>query len=94
MEALCRAAHQLKGVDKAFEAFADGVPEDDVLFQRYQALTRLRLSLVTQVSGLSTKLRLTAQSRYDAESAFAAVRRQRERPALKPWQDDESTRFS
>ena len=94
LEALCRAAHQLKGVDKAFEAFADGVPEDDVLFQRYQALTRLRLSLVTQVSGLSTKLRLTAQSRYDAESAFAAVRRQRERPALKPWQDDESTRFS
>jgi hypothetical protein len=88
LEALCRAQQQLRGLNRAFEAFAEGVPDDAVEFTRYQVLTRLRLALVTQTASLSTKLRLTSQSRYDAESAFAAVRRQRERPALKPWQDD------
>ena len=87
LEALCRAQHQLRGINQAFAAFAEGVPEDAERFQRYQALTRLRVTLVGQMAGLSTKLRLTSQARYDPESAFAAVRRQLERPALKPWQD-------
>jgi hypothetical protein len=87
LEALCRARKQLQDVNQAFAAFAEGVPEGGEHFQRYQALTRLRVTLVGQIGGLSTKLRLTSQARYDPESAFAAVRRQRERPALKPWQD-------
>jgi hypothetical protein len=95
LEALCRAQKQLQDVNQAFAAFAEGVPEDGERFQRYQALTRLRVTLVGQIGGLSTKLRLTSQARYDPESAFAAVRRQRERPALKPWQDpDEPGRLT
>jgi hypothetical protein len=95
LEALCRARKQYQDVNQAFAAFEDEVPEDGERFQRYQALTRLRTTLVTQMANLATKLRLTSQARYDPESAFAAVRRQRERPALKPWQDpDEPARLS
>ena len=94
LEALCRAQKQYQDVNRAFAAFAEGVPEDGERFQRYVALTRLRTTLTSQIGTISTKLRLTSQARYDPESAFAAVRRQHARPALKPWQDaDEPARL-
>jgi hypothetical protein len=88
LETLCRVTVQLHQINKQFARFGSELPRAAKQWQRYKELTALRGRLASQVSLLSTKLRLTPQSRINPLSAARRVTRHVDQPPLMPWHDD------
>jgi hypothetical protein len=85
---LCAVTVQLAGVNREFAKFEPGVPVRAARWKRYRELTRMRGQLANQIAMLSTKLRITPQSRIDPVKAGRRFGRHLEQPTVKPWQDD------
>jgi hypothetical protein len=88
VERLCVVQCQCRDLDQALKPHESAVPTDPEELARYKTVTALRVTLTAQLASLSTKLRITPHSRYDPESAHAAMRRHGEQVAEKaPWAD-------
>jgi hypothetical protein len=85
--ALCSVTVQLNDINEAMAAFGPGVPSEPMAWQRYRELTKMRLLVGGQLASLSTKLRLTNQSRSYPERAYTEAK-QRLAAEDCPWNDD------
>jgi hypothetical protein len=85
---LCAVTVQLEGVNREFAKFGSGLPQSAKRWKHYKDLTRMRGTLVGQITTMQTKLRLTPQSRIDPVRAGRRLAHHFEQPAVKPWQDD------
>jgi hypothetical protein len=85
---LCAVTVELERINREFARFGSGLPRTAKRWKQYKDLTRLRGTLVGQITTLQTKLRLTVQSRIDPVKAGRRVARHLERPTVQPWLDD------
>jgi hypothetical protein len=84
---LCRVTVQLESINQEFAKFSAGLPKAAKSWKRYQQLTRLRGTLVGQLTTLQTKLRLTVQSRLDPAKAYRAAANHADQTPV--WRDDD-----
>jgi len=71
--------HQIHNFDR-------GLLKYEKMYNKWLAMLRLKLQLQSQMANLSSKLRLTHRSRYDAKTAFNNVERATKQ--IKPWDLD------
>ena len=80
----------MEGIEAALARFKGKIPQG-VKWRRYKELTMMRHTLVSQVSQLSSKLRLTPQNWIDpATLGRRQVRQSKQRPAIggKVWDSE------
>jgi hypothetical protein len=85
---LCAVTMQLAGVNREFVKFGPDLPRTAKRWKQYKELTRLRGTLVGQITTLQTKLRLTVQARIDPVKAGRLAARHFEQPTTRPWRDE------
>jgi hypothetical protein len=85
---LCQLIVESRRVAGELAALRRESLRDDATLQRFDQLVRLQVRLSGAIATLSTKLRLTHQSRYGKRTAA----RQEERSCAKPWALDTGRR--
>ncbi|MCR9258322.1 MAG: hypothetical protein NXH95_01265 [Pseudomonadaceae bacterium] len=69
-------------IDRAIERFPDAELYTDDGLTRYHRLSKVRADHTTRIESLSTKMRLSQQSKYGARQAETATRA---KPASRTW---------
>ena len=84
LAALCQATAESNKIAEALSKFQVTLRTDEAKFKRFKELNRMHSAYIMTIGQLSTKLRLTQQSRYDNRKSADVAQRSSGR--ARPWE--------